>query len=117
MPRWGFSTPSDDTDTEKMTVAKSADPIDCSALNSWTQLTGVYDEVAKQIRLYVNGYLSDFRPSTGWHAGGGLQLGRAKYRGAYTDYFTGDIDDVHVYTGVLTGAEIAALAQGPPVDG
>ncbi|MGW4638625.1 LamG-like jellyroll fold domain-containing protein [Sphaerisporangium sp. NPDC004334] len=117
VPRWGFSTPSDDTDGEKMTVAKSADPVDCSATNSWTHLTGVYDEVAKQIRLYVNGYLSDFRPSTGWHAGGGLQIGRVKYKGAYVDYFTGDIDDVRVYTGVLTGAEIADLAQGPPEDG
>ncbi|GII54061.1 hypothetical protein Pth03_24500 [Planotetraspora thailandica] len=115
--RWGFSTASDDTDTESMTVAKSAEPIDCSAVNGWTHLVGVYDEVAREIRLYVNGQLSDRRPSTGWHASGGLQIGRVKYRGSYSDYFAGDIDDVRVFAGTLTDRQIVNLAMNLPVDG
>ncbi|WP_182880557.1 LamG domain-containing protein [Microbispora sp. H10949] len=111
MPRWGFSTASDDTDSEVMTVDKSAEPIDCSAINSWTHLTGVYDEVAKEIRLYVNGQLSDVRPSSGWHAGGGLEIGRVKYRGSYVDYFAGDVNDVRVFAGTLTAREGAGKGQ------
>ncbi|WP_203970637.1 LamG-like jellyroll fold domain-containing protein [Planotetraspora silvatica] len=115
--RWGFSTASDDTDSEAMTVAKSAEPIDCSAINGWTHLAGVYDEVAKEIRLYVNGQLSDRRPSTGWHAAGGLQIGRVKYRGSYADYFAGDVDDVRVYTGTLTDRQVLDLAMNLPIEG
>lgn len=115
--RWGFSTASDDTDTEKMTVAKSAEPIDCSAINSWTHLVGVYDEVAKEIRLYVNGQISDVRPSSGWHASGGLEIGRVKYRGGYVDYFAGDVDDVRVFAGTLTDRQIVNLTLGLPLDG
>ncbi|MEV7968748.1 LamG-like jellyroll fold domain-containing protein [Sphaerisporangium sp. NPDC088356] len=115
--RWGFSTASDDTDSETMTVAKSADPIDCSAINTWTHVAGVYDEVARQIRLYVNGQLADQRPSTGWHASGGLEIGRVKYKGAFTDYFAGDVDDVRTYAGALTDRQVVNLAMGLPIDG
>ncbi|WP_214325787.1 LamG-like jellyroll fold domain-containing protein [Nonomuraea sediminis] len=115
--RWSFSTTSNDTDSEVMTQTKSASAVDCSALNAWTHLAGVYDEVAKVVRLYVNGQLVDVRPWTGWHAGGGLQIGRARYKGAYVDYFAGDVDDVRTYAGALTDGQIVNLAMGLPLDG
>lgn len=116
VPRWAFSTISGDTDTSTMTHATSAQPIDCSVLNTWTHLAGVYDEPAKEIRLYVNGQLVDQRPFTGW-AAGALQIGRAKYRGAAVDYFGGDVDDVRAYTGTLTDRQVVDIAMNLPIDG
>ncbi|GAA3224394.1 LamG-like jellyroll fold domain-containing protein [Nonomuraea helvata] len=115
---WSFATPSEDAGTEVMTQTKSVDVVDCMSLNSWTHLAGVYDEVAKELRLYVNGQLADTRPfATAWHAGGPLEIGRAKYKGEVVDYFTGDVDDVRTYTGTLTDRQILNLAMGQALDG
>ncbi|GAA3817907.1 hypothetical protein GCM10022226_43080 [Sphaerisporangium flaviroseum] len=116
--RWTFSTTSGDNDTSTMTHAASAEPIDCSSLNAWTLLVGVYDEVAREIRLYVNGQFSDFRSTTAtWNAAGALQIGRARNRGAYVDHFAGDIDDVRTYAGALTDRQVVDIAMGLPLDG
>ncbi|GAA3805533.1 LamG domain-containing protein [Sphaerisporangium flaviroseum] len=115
--RWSFSTAGTDTDSFTMTHARSVETVDCSTLDTWTLLTGVYDEVAKELRLYVNGQLADVRPFTAWNAGGPLQIGRVKNKGAYVDYFAGDVDDVRLYTGTLTDRQVLNLAMGLPIDG
>ncbi|WP_214416143.1 LamG-like jellyroll fold domain-containing protein [Sphaerisporangium fuscum] len=115
VPRWSFSTINGDTDTSTMSQTSSAEPVDCSALNTWTHLTGVYDEPAGQIRLYVNGQLADQRPATGWSAGA-MQIGRAKYKGNVVDYFSGDVDDVRAYTGILTDRQVVDIAMNLPID-
>ncbi|MEU7938048.1 LamG-like jellyroll fold domain-containing protein [Microbispora bryophytorum] len=115
---WSFAMTSDDTDSEVMTQTKSVDVVDCMSLNAWTHLAGVYDEVAKELRLYVNGQLIDKRPfATAWHASGPLEIGRAKYKGAIVDYFAGDVDDVRVYAGALVNSQIANLTLGLPLNG
>ncbi|WP_431914875.1 LamG-like jellyroll fold domain-containing protein [Nonomuraea jabiensis] len=116
VPHWSFST-TPDAAGGTLTHATSAEPIDCSVLNTWTHLTGVYDEQAKQIRLYVNGQLNDQRPVTGGWAAGALQIGRAKYKSAAVDYFSGDIDDVRAYTGTLTDRQVINIAMNLPIDG
>jgi hypothetical protein len=115
--RWSFSTTTSDTDSFTMTHARSVETVDCSTLDTWTLLVGVYDEVSKQIRLYVNGGLADIRSATGWQAGGPLQIGRVKNKGAYVDYFAGDVDDVHTFAGALTDRQVINLAMGLPLDG
>ncbi|WP_433517354.1 LamG-like jellyroll fold domain-containing protein [Nonomuraea sp. CA-143628] len=117
VPRWSFSTTPADNDSSGMTHATSAEPVDCSVLNTWTHLAGVYDEPAQQVRLYVNGQLTDQRPVTGAWAAGALQIGRAKYRGAAVDYFGGDVDDVRAYTGTLTDRQVINIAMNLPIDG
>jgi hypothetical protein len=117
VPRWSFSTINGDTDTSSMTHARSAEPIDCTALNTWTHLVGVYDEPAAQIRLYVNGQLVDQRPAATVWAAGVMQIGRAKYHGNLVDYFAGEVDDVHAYTGTLTDRQVINLAMNLPIDG
>ncbi|MEV0150546.1 MULTISPECIES: LamG-like jellyroll fold domain-containing protein [unclassified Nonomuraea] len=115
---WSFATTSEDAGTEVMTQTKSVDVVDCMSLNTWTHLAGVYDEVAKELRLYVNGQLADVRPfATAWNAGGPLEIGRPKYKGDVVDYFTGDVDDVQTYAGTLTDRQIVSLAMGQPLDG
>ncbi|MGW4792911.1 LamG-like jellyroll fold domain-containing protein [Nonomuraea sp. NPDC004297] len=116
VPRWSFSTINGDSDTSSMSHARSAEPIDCTALNAWTHLAGVYDEPAGVIRLYVNGQLMDERPATVW-AAGALQIGRAKYHGNLVDYLTGEVDDVHAYTGTLTDRQVVDIAMNLPVNG
>jgi len=79
--------------------------------NTWTHLTGVYDATAGQLRLYVNGTLAGSTAcACAWHAAGSLAIGRAKWLGTPSDWWPGSIDDVRVYSGVLSAAQIAYLA-------
>ncbi|MFC4585792.1 LamG-like jellyroll fold domain-containing protein [Sphaerisporangium corydalis] len=114
--RWSFTTASNDTDSFTMTHARSAETVGCSSLDTWTLLTGVYDEVAKELRLYVNGQLADVRPVAVWNAGGALQIGRVRNKGIYVDFFAGDVDDVRVYAGTLTDRQVLNLAMNLPID-
>ncbi|MFV0138260.1 LamG domain-containing protein [Streptomyces sp. HMX87] len=108
---WTLSTsPTDAADgnlSDQMVVARQP-----AARGVWTHLAAVYDAAAKQIRLYVNGRLqgSDtVAPS--WAAQGPLQIGRVLWRGNYTDYFAGSIDEVTVWQRALTSDLIADEAQ------
>lgn len=107
---------------------------------AWDHITVVYDLMAGQMRLYVNGELQqnlcadsddDGTPddptcteSVSWNsavlpfdATKGLQLGRIK-TGASTwgEYWPGVIDDVWVFAGVASDTQIAALASGVDLD-
>jgi hypothetical protein len=94
----------------------------------WTHLTGVYDSVNHEMRLYVNGVLQGTAAmNMSWNAGNGVQLGRVKYGGGYVDGWLGAIDDVRIYDRVLSDlpylepgesaprGEIARLAA-PPIE-
>jgi len=82
--------------------------------NTWYQVTGVYDGAAHQLRLYVNGQLQGTTAyNGGFTATGDTIIGRGKYGGNPGDYANGKIDEVHVYSGALTDAQIAALAGVP----
>lgn len=99
--RWVLIMMHADTDGPAATMAVSTStPVE----DEWATLTGVYDAAKKTIRLYVNGVLESEKPVTGaqWHATGPLTVGRGKYNGVLTDYWKGDIDDVHVWSGVRT---------------
>ncbi|GAB3426267.1 LamG-like jellyroll fold domain-containing protein [Flindersiella endophytica] len=81
------------------------------AVNQWTHLTGVYDSGARQFRLYVNGTLAGSADGVTLFDGtGAFNVGRVRYKGNFTNYFNGSIDEVHSYKGILTDAQITALA-------
>ncbi len=79
-------------------------------LNRWYHLVGVRDHATGEARLYVDGV-----PAAAVPAGpdvvstGPLSVGRAKYAGNPTDYWSGAVDQVHAYDRALTDAEVAAL--------
>jgi hypothetical protein len=81
----------------------------------WQHLVGVYDAVANQARLYVDGELagSVTLTSPAWQAAGAFQIGRGLTTatgGARTvDAFDGQIDQVNTWQGALTADQIAAL--------
>lgn len=119
VPRWAATGTSADTDSGgTWTIAKSIDPIDCSTLGAWTHLALVNDRTAHTLSLYVNGQLAETATGhTGFSASGGFQIGRGKYKGALTNFWRGDIDDVRVFAGVLTDEQVLQTAMGVPLGG
>ncbi|MET7737728.1 LamG-like jellyroll fold domain-containing protein [Streptomyces sp. NPDC005402] len=80
----------------------------------WTHLAAVVDTSAggKSLTLYVNGIKqgSDALTTGGWSADGALQIGRVKSKGAFAEYFSGDIDEVKVWQEVKNEGQLAKEA-------
>ncbi|OSY38302.1 hypothetical protein BG653_06177 [Streptomyces platensis] len=87
-----------------------------AAIDKWAHLAAVHDTIDNTVSLYVNGILqgSTSAPQA-WYGDGALQIGRALYRGSYTDYLTGQIDDVRVFDRPVSEGEIHQLVQRRPV--
>lgn len=101
--RWRFAMPRSDTVGPVVDHADSTAPAQTGV---WTHLAGVYDSVAHQLRLYVNGTLASTVSHTAWDAPGKLRIGQGMWNGAAADPWVGDIDEVRVYQRVLTAGEI-----------
>jgi hypothetical protein len=123
---WAMATIDKDADLgENWTIASAAPLLtDAGDAGEWTHLVGIYDAAAKELRLYVNGDLAASAPlSTLWNATGVLSAGGAYWSadnttGAWTDQWFGGIDDLFVYQGALTAAQVHALHDqqaGPDV--
>ncbi|MCH0542237.1 laminin G domain-containing protein [Streptomyces sp. MUM 203J] len=83
-----------------------------ATVGAWTHLAAVYDAEAQQIRLYVNGQLQGADSvSPSWSSTGPFQIGRVIWRGNYTDYWTGSVDEVAAWQRALLPAEIAQEAR------
>ncbi|MGW8604485.1 LamG domain-containing protein [Streptomyces sp. NPDC055893] len=83
----------------------------------WTHLTGVYDSVEKEMRLYVNGRLQGTHAMpASWKATGGLQIGRGLWQSEYHGYFAGSIDEVTTWSRALPGDEVAKIATQEDMD-
>ena len=79
-------------------------------LNRWYHLVGVRDHATGEVRLFVDGQRVAAVPAgPDVVSTGPLSVGRAKYAGNRTDYWSGSIDQVHAYNRTLSDAEIAAL--------
>ncbi|WP_433365247.1 LamG domain-containing protein [Streptosporangium sp. CA-115845] len=103
--RWRFNMPTADTNDTNWTGPFSLNP---AQLNTWTHLVGVYDHANNELRLYVDGNRESATTfTTPWNGTGPLAIGRA-IKGV--NRWAGGIDDVRVYTGVLTDDQIYDLA-------
>ncbi|MCF6472823.1 LamG domain-containing protein [Nonomuraea sp. MG754425] len=106
--RWVFGMAEADTATAALVRARSTD---VPGALEWTHLAGVYDPLAGELRVYVNGRLSASTPHLStWTATGPLHLGRTRAGGVLTGYWPGAVDDVRTYDGVLGAEQIAHLA-------
>ncbi|WP_053739374.1 LamG domain-containing protein [Nocardia sp. NRRL S-836] len=109
--RWSFNVPARDDDQAPLVQALSAQE---AAVGQWVHLVGMYDRVAGELRIYVNGQLSGTSAAVlPWRSDGGYTMGHGKGRGAFGERFTGVIDEVRVHEGLLTEAEIRARAVVP----
>ncbi|WP_457459620.1 LamG-like jellyroll fold domain-containing protein [Streptomyces sp. TE5632] len=114
---WSFSRITSDDTTRTIVNTSSGNP--AVATDTWTHLLGVYDADAGQIRLYVNGALTNSKAFTSsWEATGPLQIGRRKAAGGYGEYHKGSLADVQVYGEALTASQVSAVYGGTlPADG
>src|SRR5262249_48780050 len=92
----------------------TVDPI---PLNTWVHLVGVYDTVAHELRIYVNGQLSN--TTTGVNLGpidpvSDLLIGKFKrFSLSRDEFFPGLIDEVGYFNRALSDSEVQAIATGP----
>lgn len=109
--KWAFTVDGADADGAPQVQAVDKDT---AQAGEWTQLTGVYDAATRQVKLYVNSAPVSAAPGElSWNATGAFQLGRAKRNGVAAESWLGSLDDVHVYTGVLTDDQIRELSFAP----
>ena len=96
---WYFVYGDADGTTGTGRYVRSAAP---ATLDTWVHLVGVYDAQTRQIKLFVNDALQGTAAVTmPWHAAGPVGLGRLKWRGGFIEHWSGSIDEVRVYQGVV----------------
>nr|WP_203828827.1 LamG-like jellyroll fold domain-containing protein [Actinoplanes palleronii] len=79
-------------------------------LNRWYHLVGVRDHTTGEVRLFLDGKrVAATTAGPDVVSTGPLSVGRAKYAGNKTDYWSGSIDQVHAFNRALTDDEVAAL--------
>jgi hypothetical protein len=79
------------------------------------RLAVVHDTATGLITLYVNGETGPAASAPlarSWSSAGGLQVGRGHTAEGWGDYLHGSVDEVQVFSGVLTTSEIAFLGTG-----
>ena len=109
--RFAFTRPAYDSPKALGVIASAPNII--PQPNEWYHLTGVYNEAAQTISLYVNGVLQQTQPYVeNWGATGSLAVGRGFFNSGKVDFVSGNIDDVRTYAGALGAGAIAQLA-GP----
>ncbi|AKU15237.1 hypothetical protein VV02_04125 [Luteipulveratus mongoliensis] len=110
--RWGLLlTDADASNVGGLRVDSPTTP----RTDQWTQLVGVYDAAAQQMRLYVDGEPAGDLPyaKPRWAANGPLVIGRAKFNGQKVDWWKGSIDNVQVLTGARTDEQVKADFDNP----
>ncbi|MFU8870394.1 LamG-like jellyroll fold domain-containing protein [Micromonospora sp. SL4-19] len=106
--KFAFSRVTTDSDTATPVRALANTT---AVAGQWTHLTGVYDTASGKMKLYVNGVLQNTTAATGgWEATGGYVIGRARWAGAASNIWDGEIDDVRIYGKALTDDQVATLA-------
>ncbi|MFG3700645.1 LamG-like jellyroll fold domain-containing protein [Micromonospora sp. NPDC047620] len=106
--RWAFAMPSTDSGDGGAwpTVYSLTEP----EVGVWTHLTGVYDQEAGQLRLYVNGALTGAVAHHGtWNATGQTLVGMGRNRGWPVEWFPGTIDEPVLQQGALSLGQIREL--------
>ncbi|MFC9692236.1 LamG domain-containing protein [Kribbella sp. NPDC056951] len=113
--RWFFSLSQADGTTDIPVVVRDAQ---APTADAWTQLVGVYDQAAGEIRLYVDNQQvgGNVAAQVKWNATGALQLGAGRKAGQVVDTFTGELDDVHVWNGVRTLGQIQDDLTNKPTE-
>ncbi|GAA2139573.1 hypothetical protein GCM10009760_22020 [Kitasatospora kazusensis] len=111
--RWVFKVQTA-AQTGKSVMALSAGP---AAAGRWTTLTGVYDAKAKAITLYVDGAPAQTVPVPGiLVTNGPIEIGRARYKAHWADFWEGSIADVQVWDQPLSPDRVAQVAKTGSAD-
>ncbi|MER6194921.1 LamG-like jellyroll fold domain-containing protein [Streptomyces cyaneofuscatus] len=107
--RWVFNQFETDAPNAAIIRAMASQPGGVSP-DTWTHLTGTYDEGAKKLRLYVNGQLAgEAALPKAWKARRGLTIGAGSYNGVQMSFFPGVVDELQMFDRTLSQAEIGKL--------
>lgn len=107
--RWSMAMPVADSAVAEVHTAVG--PFDEPVAGGWTHVAGVYDAKAQTLRLYVGGqFVAETYHRSAWNATGAARFGAGWTSAAgLGGFFTGAIDDVQMYAGVLSDQQIADL--------
>ncbi|WP_433273835.1 proprotein convertase P-domain-containing protein [Actinosynnema sp. CS-041913] len=109
---WAFGMSGADADGNAEGGYAVADPV--PQIGVWTHLAGVYDHAAGTMTLYVNGRAAkQVAHRSTWYGEGALQVGRARNDGWLTDFWPGEVDDVHLVAEAKSAADVRAAMAGP----
>ncbi|WP_219536384.1 LamG-like jellyroll fold domain-containing protein [Nonomuraea guangzhouensis] len=112
--KWNFTMPADNSAGAERHIAESAAP---AVAGRWTHLVGMYDAVAKQVKIFVDGVAgTSAGHTTPWKATGPVQLGRAQTATGPGEYWPGSLDEVRIYDRLLVAGEVHDLASAPAVE-
>ncbi|MFI8323892.1 LamG-like jellyroll fold domain-containing protein [Streptomyces sp. NPDC085529] len=114
-----------ETDTPYPAAAQALQPA-CAAtdtqcvaarMNTWTHVTGVFENAPKTMKLYVDGKLVGTAPFDGpWDARGRTLIGATSVAGSPNSFFAGALDDVQLFDYPLSDAQVGRLASKQPVN-
>lgn len=87
---------------------RSVNAAETTPVGEWAHIAATVDPSADVLRLYVNGELSASAALDGelWHAAGPLLVGCSGNDAGQRNEFTGDVDHVGVWQGLLSQGEI-----------
>ncbi len=111
--KWNMLMYHSDTTTSAVTEIESSA---VAQIGTWAHLTGVYDAVAKKIRLYVNGVQAaeaDYTV-TPWHADHLFWLGAASHGGYSFPWVKAGYDEIRAYDRALSPTEIQWMLNLTP---
>ena len=111
--RWELVMAHDDTADPVVDTATN-DALPPSTGPAGQLLTITYNAFTNQAMLYVNGVLASesvVEHRAEWVAQGEFQVGRARVDGQWDQYFSGAIDDIRLYDGVLDHHRVQQLAN------
>ena len=82
-----------------------------SALDQWYHIAGVYD--GAELRLYINGELSNSMPASGSITGNTspLRIGKQFWWGSDYSYWDGILDEVSVFNRALSQEEVKSIMR------
>ncbi|MEV0269708.1 LamG-like jellyroll fold domain-containing protein [Hamadaea sp. NPDC050747] len=80
--------------------------------NAWVHLAATYDATTGNMALYVNGVSAATHAACGcnWNATGGVLVGRTQWAQTNGEWWLGNADNIQLYQGLLTPAQITALS-------
>ncbi|WP_157513107.1 LamG-like jellyroll fold domain-containing protein [Lentzea albidocapillata] len=110
--KWTFSLAENDTTSAAQKTAVSDAP---AVQGVWTHLTGTYDDLSREVRLYVNGALQRqialLGSAAGFNAGGQVWIGKALRNSVAVEPWQGELAKVRAWTRTITPQESLELGD------
>lgn len=110
-PAWIFRVQTNEqgADNTAQTVVAEGRKMD----NTWTELTGTYNDSTKMITLFVNGkQINEAKVPGVYKAPGPLELGRTRAQGNWAGAWSGAMDSIRVYRIALSPEQVDAQKPG-----